>query len=105
MRALTSFYGGVILFRLNRLLLPLLCFLVVTSAAFAQTGMTSTLTREDQISLTAPTWKGQTGLFTTVTGDTLHRGDLSFGLYFQNFDLLAAPAQPCSPSVFSRLTA
>ena len=83
--------------RLRRLLLPLLCFLVVTSAAFAQTGATATMTREDQINLVAPSWTGPTGLFTSLTGDTLHRGDLSFGVWFQDFDLLAAPARQFAP--------
>jgi len=85
------------LLRLRRLLLPLLCFLVVSSAAFAQTGATATMTREDQINLAAPTTSGPTGLFTTVTGDTLHRGDLSFGIWYQDFDLTAAPARQFAP--------
>jgi len=83
------------LFRLRRLLLPLLCLLVAGSA-FAQTGG-ATITRDDQLNLVAPTWSGETGLFTTITGDTLHRGDLSFGVYFQDFDLLAAPARQFAP--------
>jgi outer membrane protein OmpA-like peptidoglycan-associated protein len=90
----------------RRMLLPLLCFLLVATAAFAQTGATtttttmtdtSTMTREDQIALAAPTWGGLTGLFTTPTAGTLHRGDLSFGVYFQDFDLTAAPARAFAP--------
>lgn len=81
--------------RLNRrLLLPLLCFLLAVPTVFGQ-GVT--MTRDDQIGLVAPTGSGETGLFTTVTGDTLHRGDFSFGIYFQDFDLFAAPAPELAP--------
>jgi outer membrane protein OmpA-like peptidoglycan-associated protein len=55
------------------------------------------LTREDQINLAAPSSDGLTGLFTTVTGDTLHRGDLSFGIWYQDFDLVAASAKEFAP--------
>jgi outer membrane protein OmpA-like peptidoglycan-associated protein len=55
------------------------------------------MTREDQINLAAPATSGPTGLFTTVTGDTLHRGDLSFGIWYQDFDLTAAPARQFAP--------
>ncbi|MGZ7042562.1 MAG: OmpA family protein [Thermoanaerobaculia bacterium] len=81
--------------RLNhRLLLPLLCFLLVAPIVFGQ-GVT--MTREDQVGLVAPTGSGETGLFSTITGDTLHRGDVSFGIYFQDFDLFAAPAREFAP--------
>ena len=81
--------------RLNRrLLLPLLCFLLAVPTVFGQ-GVT--MTRDDQIGLVAPTGSGETGLFTTVTGDTLRRGDFSFGIYFQDFDLFAAPAPELAP--------
>ena len=87
--------GGVILLRHKyRLLIALMCFSIVTPALFAQ-GMT--LTREDQIGLVAPTSSGETGLFTTVTADTLHRGDLSFGIYLNDYDLLAGPARQFAP--------
>ncbi|MBV9493196.1 MAG: OmpA family protein [Acidobacteria bacterium] len=55
------------------------------------------MTREDQIAIVAPSINGQTGLFSTVTGDTLRRGDLSFGIYFNDWDLLAAPARDFAP--------
>ena len=74
-----------------RLLLPLLCFLIAVPAVFAQTGMTM-MTRDDQLAAVAPASSGQTGLFETVTADTLHRGDISFGVYYQDYDLEAAPA-------------
>jgi len=77
-----------------------MCFLVVTSAALAQDS--TTMTREDQINLAAPTWGGLTGLFTTVTGDTLHRGDLSFGIWYQDFDLVAASAKEFAPPLTAR---
>jgi outer membrane protein OmpA-like peptidoglycan-associated protein len=78
----------------HRLLISLLCFLVVTPGLFAQ-GMT--LTREDQLGLLAPTASGETGLFNTVTADTLKRGDLSFGIYLNDYDLLAGPARQFAP--------
>ena len=56
-----------------------------------------TLTREDQLSLLAPSSSGQTGLFTVVTADTLRRGDVSFGVYYQNWDLLAGEAPEFAP--------
>ena len=74
-----------------RVLLPLLCFLIAVPAVFAQTGMTM-MTRDDQLAAVAPASSGQTGLFETVTADTLHRGDISFGVYYQDYDLEAAPA-------------
>ncbi len=47
----------------------------------------------DQTKIPAPTSTGETGLFTTQTGFTLHRGDVSFGVYAQNWRILAAPAR------------
>lgn len=35
-----------------------------------------------------PTVSGETGLFTLLTGDTLPRGGVSFGLYYNNWDRL-----------------
>ena len=80
------------MFRRVRLLLPLLCFVIAVPAAYAQTGTTMTLTRDDQLAAVAPASSGQTGLFETVTADTLHRGDVSFSIYYQDYDLEAAPA-------------
>lgn len=65
------------------------------------TGMTADITRDDQLRFAAPSSSGQTGLFETVTADTLRHGDLSFGIYYQDYDLLAAPA----PQSFRPLTA
>lgn len=86
------------------LFLPLLSVLLVPGALFAQAGMTGTtgtttlpMTREDQLALVAPTSSGQTGLFETVTADQLRRGDLSFGIYWNDYDLLAAPARDFAP--------
>src|SRR5581483_6775209 len=73
-----------------------LMFLVVLCLApplLAQGTTATTMTREDQIGLAAPTWSGETGLFNTVTANTLHRGDISFSVYAQNYRLLAAPAR------------
>ena len=55
------------------------------------------MTREDQIALAAPTWTGETGLFTTVTANTLRQGDFSFSVYAQNYRLLAGPAPDFVP--------
>jgi outer membrane protein OmpA-like peptidoglycan-associated protein len=67
-------------------------------AAFGQTGTTMTtpssddITYDDQLRLVAPSSSGQTGLFETVTADTLHQGDISFGIYYQGYRYLAAEA-------------
>jgi outer membrane protein OmpA-like peptidoglycan-associated protein len=84
------------------LMLTLMSFLVCASAAYAQTGMTTsstaTMTNEEQAALVAPTSStGTTGLFVTQSGGTLARGDWSFGVYFQDWDLLAAPARAFAP--------
>ena len=65
---------------------------MVPSVIFAQ------MTRDDQIALAAPSSTGETGLFTTVTGNTLHHGDLSFGVYYQGYNLFAAPARAFAPA-------
>ena len=88
-----------------RSLIPLLCFLIVP-ALFAQTDTTTGMTTSslasvsmtDQARLVAPTASGQTGLFNVITADTLHRGDWSFGVYYQNWDLEAAKAPFIIPS-------
>ena len=74
----------------------LLCILLVPPL-FAQYGTSTTMTREDQIAIAAPTWTGETGLFNTVTANTLHRGDFSFGIYAQNWRLTAGPARGLTP--------
>lgn len=73
-----------------------LCFLVVPPL-LAQGVTYAPMTREGQIAIAAPTWSGETGLFTTVTANTLHRGDLSFSIYAQNFRLTAGPAPEFVP--------
>ena len=79
---------------IHRLLVPLVVLLVlVPCTAFAQ----DTMTREDQLGLLAPSASGQTGLFNTVTGDTLNAGDWSFGIYLNDYDLTAAPADEFAP--------
>ncbi len=77
----------------HRLLFPLLCFLILgTSSLSAQD-----ISRDDQIRFFAPTHSGQTGLFETVTADTLRRGNWSFGVYFNDWDLLAGEAREFVP--------
>jgi outer membrane protein OmpA-like peptidoglycan-associated protein len=80
--------------RLGHRLMFVLCFLLATPL-LAQTG--TTMTREDQIGIAAPTWTGETGLFNTVTANTLRRGDFSFSIYAQNFRLLAGPGRGFTP--------
>jgi outer membrane protein OmpA-like peptidoglycan-associated protein len=62
---------------------------------FGQMGVseTTSATVTDQTQIAAPTSSGETGLFTTVTANTLRRGDISFGIYAQNWRLTAAPAR------------
>jgi len=56
------------------------------------------MSRADQAALVAPTASGQTGLFNVVTGNTLHRGDLSFGIYINGYTLEAADSGVVIPS-------
>jgi outer membrane protein OmpA-like peptidoglycan-associated protein len=76
----------------HRLLIPLLCFILFGVTLGAQE-----ITREDQIRFFAPTHSGQTGLFDTVTSDTLRRGTWSFGVYFNDWDLTAGEARDLAP--------
>ena len=79
----------------HRLLFPLLCFFIVVSGLQAQDAMT--ITHDDQLRFFAPTASGQTGLFNTVTADTLSRGKWSFGVYFNDYDLTAGEARALAP--------
>lgn len=83
--------------RLKNWVLLSLCFLIVTPVVQAQMGMTTTMTRDQQLGLAAPSASGQTGLFETVTADTLHHGDLSFSVYYNGYPLLAGPARDLAP--------
>ena len=89
------------MFLRHRLLIPFLCFLIVPPLlAQGMTGGMTTITRDDQMSLVAPTSSGETGLFTVITAKTLRRGDWSFGIYFNDYDLEAGrvPASLTIPS-------
>lgn len=79
----------------HRLLIPLLGFLILPAGQLL--AQDASLTREDQIALSAPTVTGETGLFHVITADTLHHGDWSFGMYFEGLDPLAAPARELAP--------
>lgn len=72
--------------------LLLLCILLVSPGLFAQG-----ISYDEQLSLVAPSTSGETGLFTTITGDTLRQGDWSFSIYLNDYDLLAAPAPDFAP--------
>lgn len=79
------------LFRLrHRLRLTLLC---VATAAPTLLAQDVTYSRDEQWRFFAPTSSGQTGLFETVTADTLAARSLSLGIYFNDYDLLAGPAR------------
>lgn len=78
--------------RLRHHLLFALLFLFAVTPAFAQ-GVTATLTRDEQLMQVAPSSSGQTGLFEMVNADTLRQGDFSFGVYFNDYDLLAGEAR------------
>ena len=80
----------------HQLLFTILCFLVAGSA-FGQGLTATTLTREEQLMQVAPSVSGQIGLFETVTADTLRQGELSFGIYFNDYDLLAGEARDFAP--------
>ena len=83
----------------HRLLFPLLILMIlVPSSLLAQEYTATEITREDQIRFFAPTSSGLTGLFETVSADTLRRGDWSFGVYFNDYDLLAGPAPEFAPA-------
>jgi len=81
----------------HRLLFSLLCILIASSPVFAQTDETVEISRDDQLRFFAPTHSGQTGLFETVTADTLRRGQWSFGVYFNDWDLTAGEAEDFAP--------
>jgi outer membrane protein OmpA-like peptidoglycan-associated protein len=76
-------------------MIPLLC-LFVFSTTFLR-AQDAGITHEDQLRLFAPTSSGQTGLFETVTADMLRRGEWSFGIYFNDYDLVAGEAREFAP--------
>ena len=77
-------------------LLFLLCFLIVgTTPLLSQDAVE--ISRDDQLRFFAPTHSGQTGLFETVTADTLRQGNWSFGVYFNDWDLTAGEAEDLAP--------
>jgi outer membrane protein OmpA-like peptidoglycan-associated protein len=75
-----------------------MCFFVV-GTALAQDAMvtTGTPTREERLRFFAPSSSGQTGLFETVTADTLRQGTWSFGVYYNDYDLTAGSAREFAP--------
>lgn len=85
------------MFRLHRLMFSMLCFLIATAGFAQDAAMTFSPTREDQLRMFAPSSRGQTGLFETVTADTLRQGTWSFGLYYNDYDLLAGDAREFAP--------
>jgi outer membrane protein OmpA-like peptidoglycan-associated protein len=76
----------------------MLCFLVFGSTYLSAQDATVDITRDDQLRMFAPTASGQTGLFETVTADTLRRGDWSFGIYFNDYDLVSGEAREFAPA-------
>jgi outer membrane protein OmpA-like peptidoglycan-associated protein len=76
------------------MLFPLLCFLIVVPTFLHA----QTITLTDQVNMFAPTSSGQLGLFETISAETLRRGDWSFSVYFNDYDLLAGEARDLSPA-------
>jgi hypothetical protein len=86
------------LFRLkHRLLFSLLCLVIAVNAFAQDAGTTMSFTREDRLRWFAPTVSGQLGLFTTQSADTLRQGTWSFGVYYNDYDMLAGEAREFSP--------
>lgn len=75
----------------------MLCFLVFGSTFLYAQDATVDITRDDQMRFFAPTSSGQTGLFETVAADMLRRGEWSFGVYFNDYDLVAGEAREFAP--------
>lgn len=71
----------------------LLCFLISGASVLQAQDTVVEINRDDQLRFFAPTASGQTGLFETVTADTLRQGTWSFGIYFNDYDLLAGEAR------------
>src|SRR5687768_7918108 len=71
--------------------LSLLTVVLLVPGAFAQS-----ITYEDQVNFYAPTASGETGLFNGIVGETLRQGDWSFGVYWNDYDYLLAPAREFS---------
>ncbi|MBI2212862.1 MAG: OmpA family protein [Acidobacteria bacterium] len=71
----------------------LVALVLLTAAALGA----QTISKEDQLTLQAPTFSGATGLFDIVTGDTLKRGDWSFSTYFNEYTYLAGHAPELQP--------
>lgn len=70
--------------------------MIGSTALFAQDAAVE-ISRDDQLRFFAPTHSGQTGLFETVTADTLRQGTWSFGVYFNDWDLTAGEARDLAP--------
>jgi outer membrane protein OmpA-like peptidoglycan-associated protein len=79
------------------LLFPLVILLMAAPALLAQDATSVNITRDDQLRFFAPTVSGQLGLFETISADTLRRGEWSFGIYYNDYDLLAGPAPELAP--------
>jgi len=85
------------LLRCKHRLVFLLCFFMIGSASLFAQDATVEISRDDQLRFFAPTHSGQTGLFETVTADTLRQGTWSFGVYFNDWDLTAGEARDLAP--------
>lgn len=83
--------------RCKHRLVFLLCFLMIGSTSLFAQDATVEISRDDQLRFFAPTHSGQTGLFETVTADTLRQGTWSFGVYFNDWDLTAGEARDLAP--------
>lgn len=75
---------------------PIFCLMALMLVSASALGAQE-ISREDQLTFKAPTFTGPTGLFKTITGETMKRGDWSFGTYFNQYQYLAAPAPELQP--------
>ena len=82
----------------HRLLFPLVILLMAVPPLLAQDATSINITRDDRLRFFAPTVSGQLGLFETISADTLRRGEWSFGVYYNDYDLLAGPAPELAPA-------
>ena len=76
----------------KRSLLTLGFILLLVPGVSAQT-----ISYSDQVNFYHPTISGETGLFTGIVGETLRQGDWSFGIYWNDYDYLLAPAEEVRP--------
>lgn len=85
--------GGMNPMRSTLRTLAILCL-----TAFAPTGVAAQeMSLEDRDDATAPTFFGETGLFQTMSGSTVEKGEFTFGVYLNSWRYTIAPAPELAP--------